>query len=77
MVTLLHFDFPLYMDLSASSLPDAFLFYAKQVITRFSDRVPIWLTFDEPNIMDVVTHSYGVNYNILMAHAKVAHWYKE
>ena len=74
-VTLEHDDNPLNYNYNASDYPEAFLYYAKQVMTRFGDRVPTWVTLNEPNI------GYGSNYsenrNILMAHAGVYHFYKE
>ncbi|KAI4602344.1 hypothetical protein KJ359_009585 [Pestalotiopsis sp. 9143b] len=76
--TLLHVDNPvgIYDDLEA--FPGHFLYYAKQVMTRFADRIPIWFTINEPNIAVPYTSS---DYNILIAeakaHAAVYHWYKE
>ncbi|KAK5021260.1 hypothetical protein LTR16_000269 [Cryomyces antarcticus] len=43
-------------------------------MTRFSDRVPYWVTLNEPNIN---FNKYADNHNILMGHAKVYHFYKE
>nr|POF02594.1 beta-glucosidase 34 [Quercus suber] len=74
-VTLSHDDQPLNLTYSDPRFADAFLYYAKQVMTRYADRVPHWVTLNEPNI------NFGLNYyavsNILMGHANVYHWYKE
>ncbi|KAJ5633213.1 hypothetical protein N7490_009552 [Penicillium lividum] len=43
-------------------------------MTGFADRVPVWITFNEPNIMTDTFHGY---YNVLMAHARVWHFYHE
>lgn len=42
-------------------------------MTRYADRVPIWVTYNEPN----VAYSYPSITNVLMSHADVYHWYKE
>lgn len=73
-ITLAHGDQPLHLQFNSSSFPDAFLYYAKQVMTRFADRVPVWVTLNEPNIN---FNNYIDNGNILMGHAMVYHWYKE
>ena len=53
---------------------DAFVNYAKIVMTHYSDRVPLWFTFNEP-----LLYSYnGVSINnVIKAHAQVYHFYKE
>ncbi|KAJ5379578.1 glycoside hydrolase family 1 protein [Penicillium cosmopolitanum] len=76
MVTLFHGDAPLNLSFDDPDFPDAFLYYAKQVMTRFAHRVPIWVTLNEPNLL-VERAGYGANYNLLKAHAKVYHWYKD
>lgn len=53
---------------------DAFVNYAKIVMTHFASSVPVWFTFNEP-----LPYSYGgvsVN-NVIKAHAQVYHFYKE
>jgi beta-glucosidase/6-phospho-beta-glucosidase/beta-galactosidase len=74
-VTLLHFDYPANISYGDPRFADAFLYYAKQVMTRYSDRVQYWVTINEPN------GNYRNNFpaipNILNAHASVYHWYKE
>jgi beta-glucosidase/6-phospho-beta-glucosidase/beta-galactosidase len=78
-VTLQHGDNPLGIPLGDPRYPEAFLYYAKQVMTRYGDRVPVWVTLNEPNI--AFGPFFGVPYsamnNLLLAHAKVYHWYKE
>lgn len=73
-VTLAHGDQPLHLQFNDTTFPEAFLYYAKQVMTRFSDRVPVWVTLNEPNIN---FYNYRDNHNILMGHAKVYRFYKD
>ena len=73
-VTLLHADNPVSSQFNSSGFPDDLLYFAKQVMTRLGDRVPYWVTINEPNIN---TPTYASNLNVLMGHAKVYHWYKE
>lgn len=73
-VTLSHDDAPLNLTYLDPRFPDAFLYYAKQVMTRYSDRVSHWVTLNEPNINFGLSY-YAVRY-ILLGHAKVYHWYK-
>lgn len=74
-VTLTHNDPALNLSYTDPRFADAFLYYAKEVMTRYSDRVSHWVTMNEPNI------NFGLDYyavpHILMGHAKVYHWYKE
>lgn len=74
-VTLSHNDAPLNLTYQDPRFADAFLYYAKEVMTRYSDRVSHWVTLNEPNI-NFATDHYSVPH-ILMGHAKVYHWYKE
>ncbi|GIK07199.1 hypothetical protein Aspvir_002855 [Aspergillus viridinutans] len=89
-VTLLHFDSPLmFVDGGNLAKPDigysnggyqnetfvdAFVNYAKIVLTHFADRVPIWVTFNEPLL-------YSFNFkgadNVVRAHAQVYHFYHD
>lgn len=55
---------------------DSFLNYAQIVLTHYSDRVGHWITFNEPGV-DTASGSYISGYNIVMAHSKVVHWYRE
>lgn len=75
-VTLMHIDNPTSISLEDATLREHFLYYAKQVMTRFADRVPIWITFNEPNLVGYF-FGYSALPNILLAHADVYHWYKE
>ncbi|KAF3007350.1 hypothetical protein E8E14_008357 [Neopestalotiopsis sp. 37M] len=76
--TLLHVDSPVGIFDDLDAFPEHFLYYAKQIMTRFADRIPIWFTINEPNI--AVPYVYA-DYNVLVAetkaHAAVYHWYKE
>ncbi|KAL1591748.1 hypothetical protein SLS60_011747 [Paraconiothyrium brasiliense] len=56
------------------TFPEAFVNYGKLVMAHFADRVPFWLTFNEPQA--------GVNSgpsvdNILKSHAQLYHFYHE
>lgn len=73
-ITLAHGDQLLHLQFNATTFPKAFLYQAQQVMSRFLDRVPIWVTINEPNIN---FNHYIDNNNILVAHAKVYHFYKE
>lgn len=75
-VTLMHIDNPALVSPEDASLREHFLYYAKQVMTRFADRVPVWITFNEPNLVGYF-FGYSALPNILLAHADVYHWYKE
>lgn len=75
-VTLMHIDNPTSISLEDATLREHFLYYAKQVMARFADRVPIWITFNEPNLVGYF-FNYSALPNILLAHADVYHWYKE
>lgn len=46
-VTLVHFDYPLNAPTTSDTFIEDYEYYAKQVLTRFADRVPIWITFNE------------------------------
>lgn len=78
-VTLQHADNPLNVTLDDPGYSDAFLYYAKQVMTRYGDRVKYWVTLNEPNIAfgTFTSAPYSAITNVLTAHAKVYHWYKE
>jgi len=82
--TLTHFDAPANLTLADPRFPDAFLYYAKQVMTRYGDRVSHWVTLNEPNIQFAtagfpgnVEADFSPAKYVLMAHAMVYHWYKE
>jgi hypothetical protein len=78
-VTLVHFDVPANITYNDVRFPDALLYYAKIVMTRYGDRVSHWITLNEANIaFDYgATIYYSSAVNILMGHAKVYHWYTE
>ncbi|RAL05962.1 glycoside hydrolase family 1 protein [Aspergillus ibericus CBS 121593] len=77
-VTLNHVDMPLSQLSDFSTLSENFLYYAKQVMTRYADRVPYWVTFNEPNIgVGTSFSSWNDLTHVLTAHAAVYHWYKE
>ncbi|KAI0968517.1 glycoside hydrolase [Xylaria arbuscula] len=52
---------------------DAFVNYAKIVMAHYGDRVPVWITFNEPGLY--AFNFAGAN-NVVHAHAQVYHWYK-
>lgn len=78
--TLMHFDYPPSAFDDHSTFSENYMYYAKQVMTRYADRVPIWFTFNEPNAYTSNTGP-GPDWNALSsmtrAHADVYHWYKE
>ncbi|KAE8387822.1 glycoside hydrolase superfamily [Aspergillus alliaceus] len=53
---------------------DAFVNYAKIVLTHYADRVPIWVTFNEPYLYSF--NFTGAN-NVVHAHAQVYHFYHD
>ncbi|OAL18195.1 hypothetical protein AYO22_10972 [Fonsecaea multimorphosa] len=53
---------------------DAYVNYAKIVMTHYADRVPIWFTFNEPFIYSF--NGLSVDH-VLKAHAQVYHFYRE
>jgi beta-glucosidase/6-phospho-beta-glucosidase/beta-galactosidase len=63
-----------------TAFPENFFYYAKQVMVRYGDRIPIWITFSEPNEV-VGAAAFTTDYNAytaqLLANAKVYHWYRE
>ena len=42
--TITHADNPVSVPFDADNFVDAFLYYSKVVLTRYSDRVPYWVT---------------------------------
>ncbi|KAH8203489.1 hypothetical protein TruAng_002360 [Truncatella angustata] len=77
-ITLMHADSPVGIFDDLEAFPEHFLYYAKQVMTRFADRIPIWFTICEPNQAPLFLSS---DYNVLTAeakaHAGVYNWYKK
>lgn len=77
-VTLNHADMPTSVSQDIDSLPSHFLYYAKVAMTHYADRVPYWVTFNEPNIaVGTMISSYSGLTQILLAHATVYRWYKD
>ena len=77
-VTLFHFDLPISVDLDDPSFTNHFLYYSKQVMTRYSDRVPIWVTVNELNMgVGLLFKTYKAFTWILKAHAALYDWYKK
>ncbi|OKL56111.1 hypothetical protein UA08_08680 [Talaromyces atroroseus] len=90
MVTLIHFDTPYAfvrdsVDLDFQiggwrggydnvTFPDAYLHYAKLVMSLYGDRVSHWITFNEP--MAHTNNAEGVR-NVITCHADIWHWYHE
>ncbi|KAG9253105.1 glycoside hydrolase superfamily [Emericellopsis atlantica] len=56
------------------TFPDAFVNYAKIVMTHYADRVATWFTFNEPLLY--CDNGQSV-YNVIKAHSQVYHFYKE
>jgi beta-glucosidase/6-phospho-beta-glucosidase/beta-galactosidase len=76
-ITLNHVDAPTAVKEDLDSLPAHFLYYAKVVMTRYADRVPYWVTFNEPNIgVGTTFRKYQDLTSALIAHADVYDWYK-
>ncbi|KAI5271920.1 beta-glucosidase [Aureobasidium subglaciale] len=78
-VTLVHADTPPSVDYdNATSSMDDYMYYAKQVMTRYADRVPIWVTFNEINTgINLQYDTYEANTNTLLIHSAVYKWYKQ
>ncbi|KAH6977322.1 glycoside hydrolase superfamily [Ilyonectria sp. MPI-CAGE-AT-0026] len=53
---------------------DAFVHYAKVVMSHYADRVPTWFTFNEPLLYSQNAKAIS---HVIKAHARVFHWYKE
>jgi beta-glucosidase/6-phospho-beta-glucosidase/beta-galactosidase len=71
-ITILHYDLPTSVPYSDPNFSDHYLYYAKQIMTRFGDRVPYWVSVNEPNLQPVD----NALTNILVAHANLYDWYK-
>ncbi|RYP24373.1 hypothetical protein DL765_000637 [Monosporascus sp. GIB2] len=56
------------------TFPDAFVNYAKIVMTHFSDRVATWYTFNEPL---AASHNGKSIDHVIKSHARVYHFYKD
>ncbi|KAL5356326.1 glycoside hydrolase superfamily [Aspergillus floccosus] len=53
---------------------DAFVNYAKIVLSHYADRVPIWVTFNEPLLY---SFNFAGAQNVINAHAQVYHFYHD
>ncbi|KAI0909422.1 glycoside hydrolase [Ustulina deusta] len=53
---------------------DAFVNYAKIVLAHYADRVPIWVTFNEPFLF---SFNFAGADNVVHAHAQVYHFYHD
>ena len=71
-ITILHYDLPTSVPYSDPNFSDHYLYYAKQIMTRYGDRVPYWVSVNEPNLQPV----NNALTNILIAHANLYDWYK-
>lgn len=79
-VTLIHGDYPFNVTYDADAFVESFMYYAKQVITRYGDRLQHIVTFNEANIdyyNTGFTRYFRSIPNILKGHATFYHWYKE
>uniref|UniRef100_A0A060SWR9 ARAD1A07458p n=1 Tax=Blastobotrys adeninivorans TaxID=409370 RepID=A0A060SWR9_BLAAD len=87
--TLHHFDTPLVISqnatskydytytnagLSNHSFVDAFVNYGKIALAHFADRVPMWVSINEPNMG--AANAQGVK-NALLGHSKLYHFYHD
>ncbi|KAJ5819203.1 beta-glucosidase [Penicillium riverlandense] len=71
-ITILHYDLPTSVSYSDSRFTEHYMYYAKQLMTRYGDRVPYWVSVNEPNLQPV----NNALTNILEAHANLYDWYK-
>ncbi|ERL65732.1 glycoside hydrolase family 1 protein [Schleiferilactobacillus shenzhenensis] len=91
MICLYHFDMPLALAQAhngfiSRAVVDAFVVYAQEMLRRFADRVPYWLTFNEQNLYGLTDsfiisgyqkgaktlHDlYQIQHNVALAHALV------
>ncbi|KAL6249232.1 hypothetical protein RBB50_004295 [Rhinocladiella similis] len=84
MVTLNHYDSPLYYYTNTSlngfdhpEFVEGFINYAKIVLSHYADRVPHWVSFNQPTSDAISFKNWKSSYNVVMAHARVVHWYRE
>ncbi|KAI9650373.1 hypothetical protein NHQ30_000386 [Ciborinia camelliae] len=95
-VTLFHWDTPLFLQNTyggflSSEIIEDFTAYAKIVFSRYGDKVPHWITINEPYVfcgIDTIPHyftavtiptveqPYYCGHNVLLAHAEAYHLYK-
>lgn len=94
MICLYHFDMPLALAQKYNGFLDrhvvaAFVRFAKEMIDRFADRVPYWLTFNEQNlysmvnVWDIAGYDHGdrtdaelfkIAHHVMVAHVTVANY---
>ena len=71
-ITILHYDLPTSVPYSDPNFSDPYLYYTKQIMTRYGDCVPYWVSVNERNLEPV----NNALTNILIAHANLYNWYK-
>ncbi|OTB04212.1 glycoside hydrolase family 1 protein [Hypoxylon sp. CI-4A] len=83
-VSLHHVDTLLYYETNTSlngfdhpEFVDGFLNYVKIVLAHYSDRISTWITFSEPNLDSGFYQNWASSYNVVIAHAKTVHFYRE
>lgn len=94
MICLYHFDMPLrlakkYNGFSDRHVVQAFVRYGKEMIDRFADRVPYWVTFNEQNLYSMPevfqisgyltgeqsnTDLFRISHHVMVAHAEIANY---
>lgn len=94
MICLYHFDMPLALAQKYNGFLDrhvvaAFIRYGKEMVDRFSDRVPYWITFNEQNlysmenVWDIAGYDHGdktdaellkIAHHVMVAHVGVANY---
>ena len=57
-----------------ATFEDAYVHYAQIALSHFADRVPLWITFNEPQVGSV---SAAAVTNVLRAHARTYRFYKD
>ncbi|WP_125571516.1 glycoside hydrolase family 1 protein [Lacticaseibacillus songhuajiangensis] len=97
MICLYHFDMPLalaqkYNGFMDRHVVDAFVRFGQEMIDRFADQVPYWITFNEQNlysmtnVFDIAGYMAGprsdndmllMAHHVMVAHARVANYLHE
>lgn len=93
-VTLYHWDLPQHLqDIGGwanKKVVDYFVEYAELMFKEFGDIVPIWITHNEPWVVSILGHAWGVHapgikdyktalqvaHNILLSHGKAVRLYR-
>ncbi len=63
LVSLMHFTTPAYLGTSpwlSEKMPSLYAKWAKEVVSRFGDRVKYWVTLNEPNIFATMSYFMGM-----------------